>query len=457
MTEVTVRTRAPRWSPLSWGLAWLRNVPVDDPVDRRNAPMLQLVSLLLAVPPALAWLYRGFVSSVPWRDGELVSMAMSLAVCSVAALCFVLIRRGRFGLAARLLLLVFAVTVIPAYAATGFTAQRFEQPILVLWMVLAGLVVGRAALWAMFGCVLAAFVLGGRVDAGRMGSPDFAVDVAISGAMFLVIAVVLDRASAALRTSLREATERGDALVVANARLQLEIREREEAQNRLVHAQKVEAAGRLASGLAHDFNNLLSLILGYAKRGRSGDVEAMPEAFDGIEAVARRASAVSNKLLSFSRQDSPRPEVFDAIAMLAELKPVLRQLFDPGVSIEVEADGAPLPIRFDRSQFELLVLNIAANANHAMPDGGTFRLSVEASGQAVRMQFSDTGAGMPAEVQARVFEPFFTTKPSGSGTGLGLFVVRDLVSAAGGSVSVRSEPGAGTEIGIELPLADTAA
>lgn len=443
----------PPWQAL---LRWFREVPIADPVDRRNAPVLQLISLLLAVLPSLAWFYRLTAVDIPLRPGEITSMLLSLSVCAAAAASFVLIRYGRFAWASRLLLLVFAVTVVPAYLASGFGAQRFEQPVLVIWMAIAGLIIGRGALWIMFGCIALAFVVGIWVDVGRQGDAAALYgDAAFSIAMFLMIAVVMDRSSAALRESLSEANQRGNELAQANRLLQEQIREREKAQEQLLHAQKVEAVGRLASGVAHDFGNLLSLILGYAGRGRRLQEPAeLKQALAGVESAARRATLVTQKLLSFSRQDQTVLQVFDPADALRELQPMLRQLFPPEVDLQLQLPQALPSIRFDRTQFELMTLNIAANANQAMPAGGRFDLSAVARAEGgVAIEFSDNGIGMPADVQARVFEPFFTTKPSGEGTGLGLSVVRDLVNAGAGAISVRSGTGTGTTFRIELPPA----
>nr|WP_295378503.1 ATP-binding protein [Pseudoxanthomonas sp.] len=430
-------------------------MPITDPVARRNAPMIQVISLLLAVLPPLAWIYRASMD-VPWRPGEVASMVFSLTVCAAAGISFWLIRRGAFFGASYLLLAVFAVTVVPSYLSTGFAAQVYEQPILVLWMAIAGLIVGRRALWIMFLCVALAFCGGMWVDYTRSGDGGaLLVDLLSRTAMFLMIAVVLDRSSAALRESLREATARGDALVESNRRLEQEIRERERAQEQLIHAQKVEAVGRLASGVAHDFGNLLTLILGYAGRGRRMDEPAdLKQALAGVESAARRATLVTHKLLTFSRQDETAPETFDPAQALQELQPMLRQLFNPQVDVRLSL-REPLPsIRLDRTQFELMTLNIAANANHAMPEGGLFDLEAELTGpDRIAIVFRDSGAGMGPEVQARVFEPFFTTKPAGEGTGLGLSVVRDLIQRAGGSIGVQSAVGEGTVIRIELPAA----
>jgi signal transduction histidine kinase len=447
--------RIPLIGPLLRGvLDWFRDVPIADPVDRRNAPMIQVISLLLAMLPPLAWIYRASVD-IPWRPGEIASMAFSLAVSAAAGASFWLIRRGRFGAASYLLLAVFAVTVVPSYLSTGFDAQVYEQPILVIWMAIAGLVVGRRALWVMFACIAVAFCGGMWLEIARDGEVyNRLVDLAARFAMFLMIAVVLDRSSVALRESLREANQRGNALAESNRLLEQEARERERAQEQLIHAQKVEAVGRLASGVAHDFGNLLSLILGYAGRGkRQDDPAALKEALAGVESAARRATLVTHKLLAFARQDETHLQTFDAGESLRELRPMLRQLFDPTVDVRLDVAEGLQPIRFDRTQFELMVLNIAANANHAMPGGGVFEVTAGTAASGIAIGFRDTGTGMTPEVQARAFDPFFTTKPAGEGTGLGLSVARDLIQRAGGRIGVDSVVGAGTVIRIELPVA----
>lgn len=449
-TRFPVPVVGPVWRGM---MAWFRNVPIADPVDRRNAPMLQLISLMLAVLPSLAWLYRIFAVDIPWRPGELAGLLLTSTVCAAAAAAFFLIRRGAFAWASRLLLLVFAVTVVPAYLASGFGAQRFEQPVLVIWMAIAGLIIGRSALWIMFSCIALAFAVGIWVDIGRQGDAAALIgDAAFSIAMFLMIAVVMDRSSAALRESLKEANARGAALAQSNRLLQEEMREREQAQERLIHAQKMEAAGRLASGVAHDFGNLLSLIQGHVQTGkRSASLEQALQSLTGVESAAKRAAAVSGKLLSFSRQDQTRPEVFDAAAALTQMQPMLRQLFDPTVTLTFPEAPSAQRIRFDRTQFELLVLNLAANAQHAMPEGGLFAMQAPHAEGPVVLLFRDTGPGIPPEVQARIFDPFFTTKPAGQGTGLGLAVVKDLVEAAGGQVQVESGAEIGTTLRLEFP------
>ncbi|MFT3791068.1 MAG: ATP-binding protein [Rudaea sp.] len=439
---------------------WLGRVPIDDPVDRRNAPALQIVLLLLGILSPLMWLYRIFASNIPWRPGETQGLATDALISAVALAGVWLIRHGRLQFAVRQMLIVIAATTIVAYATNGVATGRYEQPLLVVWIVLAGLMAGRPALWGMFAATAVAFAVGEVFDACHRAGPhdsalNLLMDFMIHLAMFLLIAVVVDRAVKALRESLIEASQRGDALARTNRRLEVEMAERARTQEQLIHAQKVEVVGRLASGVAHDFNHLLALMLGYAAKGRTSDANAeLKQALAGVEAAARRGMAVTHKLLDFSRHEATRAECFDAVDALRELQPMLRQLFDPGVRIVNDLPAGELPIRFDRTQFELVVLNIAANANQAMPQGGEFHIAlrgIEAKSQ-VEIELRDTGHGMSETVQARLFEPFFTTRPPGLGTGLGLSVVHGVLTAHGGGITVSSAPGQGATFRIRLPL-----
>jgi signal transduction histidine kinase len=439
--------------------AWLNRAPVEDPVDRRNAPMLQVVLILLGFAPPLLWLYRILLSGLPWRPSETASLAMSLALSAIAIASLLLVRRGRFKWAAGQLLAVAALLMMLDYARVGFTAQAYEQPVQVIWIVIAGLVLGRLALWLMYGCHVLAFAVGLVRDLSLHPGDGFdawnnqLVSALITAVIFLLIAIVVDRSVAALRESLREATLRGDELARANVRLEAEIDERERMKDQLVHAQKVEAVGRLASGVAHDFNHLIGLMLGYAQIGqRSGDAAELKHALAGIEIAAQRATTIAGTLLNFARREATRFEVFDAGEALREIKPMLMQLFDSGVKLDIRTPKAPAPISFDRAQFALVVLNIAANANQAMPRGGLFRVTARSSEDAgVELELADTGHGMSLDVQQRIFEPFFTTKPRGQGTGLGLAVAVNLVNGAGGEITVKSEPERGSTFSVRFP------
>jgi len=156
--------------------------------------------------------------------------------------------------------------------------------------------------------------------------------------------------------------------------------------------------------------------------------------------------------MAFSREEAEVREWFDPGPALTNLEPMLRQLLAPAVRMRFSI-ATPLPeIHFDRTRFELMVLNIAANADHAMPGGGVFSVTArEDTGAGLLLAFGDDGMGMDAAVLARIFEPFFTIKPRGQGTGLGLSVVRDLIEAGGGSIHAESEPGRGSTFLLRIP------
>lgn len=444
--------------PIQRARHWLQDVPLTDPVDRRNAPMLQVVLLLIGIPVPLLWLYRILGTDVAWRPGETLGLATGLLLSAVALFSFMLVRRGHLQWAIRQLLVLVAAVLLVTYASQGMSAHTYEQPLQVMWLFVAGMMIGRRALWAMYAVLAAALAIGAASEARMLGEPlpHLLGDAVIRSLMFLVIAVVIDRTTRSLRESLSQANERGRKLEAANRRLEAEIVAREQAQEQLLHAQKVETVGHMASGIAHDFNHLLSLILGYAERAKTaGGEDELRQAVDGMESAARRASALTHGLLTFSRFDATRPERFDAGEALDAVLPMLRQALGPGISLAMARTAAPSPVMFDRVQFGLILLNLATNAAQAMPGGGRVELGMETSPDArhVHIRMRDQGPGIPAEVQARMFEPFFTTKPAGRGTGLGLAIVHNQVTAFGGRIQVRSEMGAGTLVIIELPLA----
>jgi signal transduction histidine kinase len=437
---------------LQMPIRWLRAVPIVDPVDLRNAPMFQVVLLLFGTLPVAAWLYRAIAVSTPWRPGELTSLALSLLFSAVALLSVVLIRFGRFRWAAYQTLCVFAISVLASYAASGFGGQRFEQPVLVVPMAIAALAVGRPALWTMFAIVASSFALGMSVDLGRGEHPDAIGDAIISGVIFLLITVVLDRTSAALRQSLRDARLRADQLSLAHDTLRREVEERRRVEDQLVNAKKVEAVARLASGLNHDFNHLLSLMLGYVRQGRrASDAQAVGAAFDGIESAARRASAVSAKLLSFSRQDGSQAEPLELAEVVTTLQPLLKQALKPDVVLQVQVPPGLL-VDFDRNQLELILLNLVANADDAMERSGAITLRGRSAGAEAWLQCIDTGPGIPEGVGERVFEPFFTTKAAAGGTGLGLAMARGLMERHGARIWIDAEAGAGAVFVLSFPL-----
>jgi len=254
-------------------------------------------------------------------------------------------------------------------------------------------------------------------------------------------------------------------LSVVLARLRAEER-RVAAEEQLHAAQRLEAMGRIAGGVAHDMNNLLTVELGNVDLARlATDPASAAHSIDDIEAAATRAAALSRQLLSFSRRRVLQVQPVDMRDVVQNMAPLFGRLLTSDIQLEVLEPAHPLVVRGDSGQLEQVVMNLVVNARDAMADtGGRLAVELEAvelEGGAVGppgpyavVAVSDTGIGMPPEVQARIFEPFFTTKGPEAGTGLGLSVVHGIVDQHDGQLRVYSEPGYGTTMRVYLPLAE---
>jgi hypothetical protein len=252
------------------------------------------------------------------------------------------------------------------------------------------------------------------------------------------------------------------ALVLAH-----DVSERRRLEERLTESERLEAIGRLAGGVAHDFNNLLTVISGYASMllaRAGGDGEELRE----IVHAADQAASLTRQLLAFSRRQVLHPRVLDLNEIIAGMEPMLHRLIGEDVSVGVRLAEDLVPVEADRAQLERVILNLAANARDAMPEGG--RLTIETAnvdldadyvashgdgtaGPNALLAVSDTGVGMSEDVQRHLFEPFFSTKAAGAGTGLGLATVFGVVKQSGGSIYVYSELGKGSTFKIYLPAA----
>jgi PAS domain S-box-containing protein len=248
--------------------------------------------------------------------------------------------------------------------------------------------------------------------------------------------------------------------VVGCLSLAADITEKRSLEEQLRQAQKVEAVGLLAGGVAHDFNNQLTIINGCAELLLRRLPPEAPERglVEEILRAGERSAALTQQLLAFSRRQVIQPRPLDLNEVVAGGEAMLRRVI--GEDVQLRTVLRPLSGRVvaDEGQLEQVLVNLAVNARDAMPRGG--RLTIEtaeadaagpAAGPHVLLAVSDTGCGMPPEVQARVFEPFFTTKEAGKGTGLGLAVVHGVVQQAGGRVAVHSEVGVGTTFEVYLP------
>ncbi|MES2421676.1 MAG: PAS domain-containing protein [Pseudomonadota bacterium] len=237
----------------------------------------------------------------------------------------------------------------------------------------------------------------------------------------------------------------------------------------LRQSQKMEAVGQLTGGIAHDFNNLLTGITGSLEllgiriaQGRLGDVERYSLAAQG---AAKRAAALTHRLLAFSRRQTLDPRPTDVNRLVSGLEDLVRRTVGPEIETEVVESVGLWTTLVDANQLENALLNLCINARDAMPEGG--RLTIETAnrwideraaqyrdlepGQYVSLCVSDTGTGMTPEVIAKAFDPFFTTKPLGLGTGLGLSMIYGFARQSGGHIRIYSEVGEGTNVCLYLP------
>jgi two-component system NtrC family sensor kinase len=247
-------------------------------------------------------------------------------------------------------------------------------------------------------------------------------------------------------------------------RLYAEAAGREAAEDALKQAQRLEALGQLTGGVAHDFNNLLMVIGGSVERlkSRPGGAQA-GRSLAMIEAAVQKGASLTRQLLSFSRRQSLSPHVWDAVACVMDFREVLQQSLRGDISIVFDGPQDPLPVRVDRNELEIALLNLVLNARDAMPDGGTIRIGVagktlrkEAAphgldGDFVSITVSDTGQGIAEDIRDRVFEPYFTTKKTDKGTGLGLSQVYGFAGQSEGAVTFDTMPGKGTTFTLLLP------
>jgi PAS domain S-box-containing protein len=243
----------------------------------------------------------------------------------------------------------------------------------------------------------------------------------------------------------------------------------ERAQRQTAHLQKMDAIGQLTGGIAHDFNNLLMIVSGHAQRLKNRLTEARDQrALAAIEMAATRGENLTRQLLSFARTLPLSPMVISPAETVHAIRDVLAGSLHVNIDFRIEAPDGTWPVRVDKSELELALVNLAVNARDAMPDGGHIVISAknarlasgdlpeDFSGDFVALSVADTGKGIPPDLLSRVVEPFFTTKSPDKGTGLGLSQVYGFARRSNGTVSIDSEPGRGTKVTIYLPRSHAA-
>ena len=267
--------------------------------------------------------------------------------------------------------------------------------------------------------------------------------------------------------ALRDAVEK---LALLNATLEERVEERTaqlvDAEAALRQSQKLEAVGQLTGGVAHDFNNLLTIIRSSVDFLRRPELpeDRRTRYLNAVSDTVERAAKLTSQLLAFARRQALKPVTFDVGARLRDIADLLDTVTGARIKVVTELPEHACLIEVDVSQFETALVNMAVNARDAMDGEGTLTLRLRcgvslppsrghdgATGSFVRISLSDTGCGIPAEVQGRVFEPFFTTKEVGKGTGLGLSQVFGFVKQSGGDITVESALGFGTTFTLYLP------
>ena len=297
------------------------------------------------------------------------------------------------------------------------------------------------------------------IVSGTIGE-DSAVEAMRAGAHDYVLKHNLRRLGPAVERELREA---------ANRRMQRSTQAALQAsEQRLRHAQRMEAVGRLAGGIAHDFNNLLTVILGFSEFLIDELPQNEPAHRDAseIRVAAQRATRLTRQLLAFSRQQVLERRVIDLVSAVSELQPMIERLIGEDVQLTFNHAEPPQLVLMDPGQFEQVVMNLVINARDAMPAGGWLTLFLDRArldaahaleleippGQYVVLAVSDGGEGIDAATLEHIFEPFFTTKAPGSGTGLGLSTVFGIVHQSGGAIEVNSVLKQGTTFRVYFPL-----
>jgi len=249
-----------------------------------------------------------------------------------------------------------------------------------------------------------------------------------------------------------------------------DISTRKEAEEKLRHAQRMDAVGQLTGGLAHDFNNLLAIVIGNLDilLEKIADQPELLSLGTTARHAATRGADLTRRLLAFARQQPLNPVTVDLNERVSAIIELFERSLGKSIHIKAELCPDPWPVTVDIGEFETTLLNLAINAQQAMPQGGeivlrtanveideefSVRERIVTPGRYVLVTVSDTGMGMTPEVLDQALEPFFTTKDVGEGTGLGLSTVYGFVSQSGGFMDIKSTPGQGTAVELYFPTA----
>ena len=251
--------------------------------------------------------------------------------------------------------------------------------------------------------------------------------------------------------------ERTAELQKSTEQLRAEIAQREQIEEELLRARKLESLGVMAGGIAHDFNNFLTVVQGNIEvaKARLDPAEPVQEILDETASACRRAAFLSSQLLTFAKGGAPVRRVVSVAKLVTDAVQLIRAGATISIAVDIAEDLRSAQV--DPGQIGQVLHNILLNARQSMPEGGIIEVRAENAvfqnspdgDPWVRISIRDYGCGIPADVLPRIFDPYFTTKPGGSG--LGLATAYAIVAKHGGHIAVESKPGEGTVFTVELP------
>jgi signal transduction histidine kinase len=272
-----------------------------------------------------------------------------------------------------------------------------------------------------------------------------------------------------VRRAMADASERlRHATSDLEQRVQQALASYQDSQRQLLHAQKLEALGRLTGGIAHDFNNVLQTLSSGLQAAGKAPPERLAELLASCQRAVARGTELARQLMVFGRVQEVRARTIDMAAQLLQVRPLLEGALPTNIALDYDIEPGLWPVTVDPAQLELALLNLVINARDAMGQGGAMALRASnhqqhaaggelAPGDYVVIALSDTGQGMSEEVMAHAMDPFYTTKGVGKGTGMGLPQAYGFARQSGGTLRLQSEPGQGTTATLVLPRAAQAA
>jgi signal transduction histidine kinase/CheY-like chemotaxis protein len=365
----------------------------------------QLERHLAEVLPLCTWLVTGHLFALAAQNAMHPFYAVGSAMAVLAAIAVIRSRRGLLAYSGFVVLL-----------AGGLFVRQPDRLALAYWGGLLPLL------------VLAYYRLAAQEAAGRLA------------------AEYRDRLES-------QVAERTQALRASNESLRRAMEERERLEGELRISQQMEVVGRLAAAVSHEFNNLLCTIGVYAEllQDQLPASSELRREVAQIQNANRQATAISRQLLAISRPGQVRFESVDLNAVVERMRPALRGMLGPEVTLEIALAREPCLLWANPDTMEQILVNLVLNARDAMPRGGRLSIATASNDESVVLTVADTGDGMDAETRERAFEPFYTTKATG--TGLGLAIVHTLVTQAKGRVRIESERGRGTRFELSWPPA----